>query len=326
METAPLGHDAGGKPVYLSEIWPSAGEVARVLADCHTPEMYRSGYATLFEGAPEWRALRGAPGALYPWDETSTFLRKPGYFDHVPATPPALADITGMRPLAILGDMITTDHLAPAGRIAVNSPAGRYLTARGVATAEFHGYGIRRGNHEVAMRATLAAPRLRNEMLPGSEGGDTRLQPDGNTLAIFDAAEVYRSRSVPLIIIAGREYGAGSSRDWAAKGPALLGVRVVVAESFEQIHRSNLIGMGVLPLRFISVSRTELRLDGSETYDVLGIAQLAPHAALTLRIHPAGNPAIEVAVEACIDTQEELAAYRHGGILPQVYREFAGGA
>ncbi len=323
LATMPLGHDSHGAPVYLRELWPAPAEVATLLAANLTPQMYRDSYEHLFDGTPEWRALRGAASALFAWDDDSTFLRRPTYFDDVPATPAALTDLHGLRPLAILGDMITTDHLAPAGRISRDSPAGRYLQAHKTPASEFHGYGIRRGNHEVAMRATLAAPRLKNEMLPGSEGGNTKLQPDGNTLAIFDAAEIYRSRGEATIIVAGREYGAGSSRDWAAKGPAMIGVRAVVAESYEKIHRSNLVGMGVLPLAFKSTTRGALQLDGSETFDVIGIASgLAPHATLTLRIHRADGAAIEVAVEACIDTAEELTAYRHGGILPQVYREF----
>ncbi len=323
LATMPLGHDSHGAPVYLRELWPAPAEVATLLAANLTPQMYRDSYEHLFDGTPEWRALRGEASALFAWDDHSTFLRRPTYFDDVPAAPAALTDLHGLRPLAILGDMITTDHLAPAGRISRDSPAGRYLHAHNTPASEFHSYGIRRGNHEVAMRATLAAPRLKNEMLPDSEGGNTKLQPDGNTLAIFDAAEIYRSRGEAAIIIAGREYGAGSSRDWAATGPAMIGVRAVVAESYEKIHRSNLVGMGVLPLAFKSTTRSALQLDGSETFDVIGIAsRLAPHATLTLRIHRADGAAIDVAVEACIDTAEELTAYRHGGILPQVYREF----
>ena len=326
LATMPLGHDTHGRPVYLRELWPTPAEVSALLAANLTPQMYRDSYAHLFDGTPEWRALRGEASALFAWNEKSTFLRRPTYFDEVPAAPPAPTDLHGLRPLAILGDMITTDHLAPAGRISRDSPAGRYLLAHHTAASEFHSYGIRRGNHEVAMRATLAAPRLKNEMLPGSEGGNTKLQPDGTTLAIFDAAEIYRSRGEAAIIIAGREYGAGSSRDWAAKGPAMIGVRAVVAESYEKIHRSNLVGMGVLPLAFKSTTRSALQLDGSETFDVLGVAGgLTPHATLTLRIHRADGTTLDVAVDACIDTAEELTAYRHGGILPQVYREFVAG-
>jgi aconitate hydratase len=317
-----VGRDENGKPVYLRELWPAAKEVAAVLADCLTPEMYRASYAQLFEGAAEWRALKGQPNARFAWRADSTFLRMPPFFQNLPAHPAAPADITGMRPLAILGDMITTDHLAPAGRISADSPAGRYLAGHGLAAKDFHAYGIRRGNHEVAMRATLDSPRLKNAMVPGTEGGYTRLQPDGEVRAIFDAAEIYRSRGVPLIIIAGREYGAGSSRDWAAKGPALLGVRAVAAESFEHIHRANLVGMGVLPLTFKAVRLADLQLDGSEIFDLTGVAAAAPRATLNLCIRRANGSVQDVAVELRIDTGEELAAWRQGGLLPQVYREF----
>jgi aconitate hydratase len=231
-----------------------------------------------------------------------------------------------MRPLAILGDMVTTDHLAPAGAIAVNSPAGRYLAEHGVAPVQFQNYGFRRGNHEVAMRGAFMSGRLRNAMVPGTEGGYTRVQPEGETLAIYDAAQRYRSRGVPLIVIAGREYGAGSSRDWAAKGPALLGVLVVVAESFERIHRANLVGMGVLPLELCEARVADLAFDGTETFDVMGIAAgLRPGAILTLRIHRAHGSARDVRVIARIDTADELEQYGHGGILPQVYRQLTRG-
>ncbi len=319
----PLGADAQGKPVFLRDLWPSSDEVAKVLGACLKPEMYRASYEHIFEGSPEWRALKGEASALFPWRADSTSLRMPPYFENVPPVPAPPRDLSGMRPLAILGDMITTDHLAPAGRITTDSPAGRYLAAHGLAAKDFHAYGIRRGNHEVAMRATLASPRLKNAMVPGSEGGNTRVQPDGEVHAIYDAAEIYRSRGEPLIIFAGREYGAGSSRDWAAKGPALLGVRAVAAESFEHIHRSNLVGMGVLPLTFKAARLADLKLDGSETFDLTGIsAGLAPRAELTLTIHRKDGGTQNVAVDLRIDTNEELAAYRQGGLLPQVYREF----
>jgi len=318
----PLGKGADGKPVYLHEVWPTPDEVAQVLAASLTPELYRASYETLFRGAPEWEAMRGDDTPLYPWRNASTFLRRPIYFDDVPPQPAASGDIVGMRPLAILGDMVTTDHLAPAGNIAANSPAGRYLEARGIAQSDFQNYGFRRGNHEVAMRAALGSGRLKNAMVPGTEGGCTKLQPEGKVMAIFDAAEAYRSRGVPLVVVAGREYGAGSSRDWAAKGPALLGVRAVVAETFERIHRSNLVGMGVLPLELAGARTADLKLDGTEVYDVVGIdAGLEPGARLTLRIRRANGSTSEVGVTARIDTAEELEYYRHGGILPQVYRE-----
>jgi aconitate hydratase len=326
LEREPLGAGSDGVELFLRDVWPSPEEVARTLAECVTPDLYRSSYEHLFEGAPEWQALRGEAAPHFPWSADSTFVRRPPYFDALPAQPPALADLTGMRPLAMLGDMVTTDHISPAGSIASDSPTARYLTERGLKPAEFHSYGTRRGNHEVGMRGTFASMRLKNAMVPGSEGGSTMLQPDGKVMAIYDAAEAYRSRGVPLVVIAGRDYGAGSSRDWAAKGPALLGVRAVVAESFERIHRSNLVGMGVLPLELRNTTRADLALDGTEMFDVLGIADdMRPGAELRLRIHRAGGAMDELPVASRIDTAEELVYYRHGGILPYVYREMIAG-
>jgi aconitate hydratase len=318
----PLGVDADGKPVLLRDVWPTPADVAQVLESALTPQLYRESYERLFEGAPEWQALRGDGAALYPWQPSSTFLRRPTYFDDLADAPAQLADISGMRPLAILGDMVTTDHLAPAGTITAKSPAGRYLAQHGVAAGDFQNYGFRRGNHELAMRGAFMSGRLRNAMVPGTEGGYTKLQPEGESMAIYDAAERYRTRGVPLIVIAGREYGAGSSRDWAAKGPALLGVRAVVAESFERIHRANLVGMGVLPLEFRDVRVADLALDGSEVLDIEGITQsLQPAALLKLCIHRTDGTVTDVRVTARIDTADELEQYRHGGILPQVYRQ-----
>ncbi|MGE5525198.1 MAG: aconitate hydratase AcnA [Rhodospirillaceae bacterium] len=325
LDTEPLGTDRDGRAVYLRDVWPAPAEVARVLSTALTAELYRDSYARLFEGAPEWQALRGDGSPLYRWQTASTFLRRPTYFDEVPETPPPLGDIEGMRPLAILGDMVTTDHLAPAGTISVNSPAGRYLAERGVAAADFQNYGFRRGNHEIAMRGAFMSGRLRNAMVPGTEGGYTRLYPEGETMPIYDAAQQYSSRGVPLIVIAGREYGAGSSRDWAAKGPALLGVRVVLAESFERIHRSNLVGMGVLPLELRGLRVADLALDGTELFDVVGIAGgLRPGAMLEVRIHRSNGTTYETRAVARIDTLDELEQYRQGGILPQVYRQLTG--
>ncbi|MBI3043162.1 MAG: aconitate hydratase AcnA [Betaproteobacteria bacterium] len=322
LESEPLGADRGGKPVFLRDIWPSAEEVARTLAASVTPDVYRASFEHLFEGAPEWRALRGESSALFPWREDSTFLRKPPFFDGIARTPPATGKLEGMRPLAILGDMVTTDHLSPNNTIAADSPAARYLAERGVAPADFQTHGFRRGNHEMAMRGTFASPRLKNAMTPQMEGPFTRLQPDGTIVPIFDAAQAYRSRGVPLIVIAGREYGAGSSRDWAAKGPALLGVRAVAAGSFERIHRSNLVGMGVLPLEFKHGPHGKLKLDGTETFDVVGLGEnLKTRAALVLRVRRAGGEIEEIPVLCRIDTDEELLYFRHGGILPYVYRE-----
>ena len=322
MDNEPLGADRDGKPVLLRDIWPPAEEIAQSLAASVTPDVYRASFEHLFEGAPEWQALRGASSPLFPWREDSTFLRRPPFFDGVARTPPPIGGLDGMRPLAILGDMITTDHLSPNNTIAADTPAARYLAERGVAPADFQTHGFRRGNHEMALRGTFASPRLKNAMTPQAEGPFTKLQPDGTVVPIFDAAQVYRSRGVPLIVIAGRDYGAGSSRDWAAKGPALLGVRAVVAESFERIHRSNLVGMGVLPLELKGARREDLKLDGTETFDVAGLgADLKTRAELALRVRRAGGGVDEIPVLCRIDTDEELLYYRHGGILPYVYRE-----
>jgi len=323
LERTPLGLTKNGKFLFLKDIVPSPEEVSHVLASALTPELYRASYANLFEGTAQWRALRSeSVPALFPWRAGSTYLCRPPFFDHLPPVPPPLRDITGMRPLAILGDMVTTDHMAPAGMIATDSPAGRYLVEHGVTPAQFHGYSPRRGNHDIAVRSAFMSMRLKNDMAPGTEGGVTTLQPDGKVMAIFDAAQAYRARGEPLIIIAGREYGAGSSRDWAAKGPALLGVRAVVAESFERIHRSNLVGMGVLPLELIGRRRSDLLLDGTETFDVTGVAAgLSLRGTLTLRVHRAGGHLDEYPVLCRIETAEELSYYRHGGLLPYVYRE-----
>lgn len=322
LETEPLGDDAVGKPVYLRDIWPSAEEVADTLRSSLTPDLYRTSYERLFEGASEWRALRGEATPVFRWSPDSTFLRKPPFFEGVSREVVPQRPLTGMRALAILGDMVTTDHLSPNNTISAGSVAAKYLTERGVKPADFQTYGFRRGNHEMALRGTFASVRLKNEMVPGTEGAYTKLQPEGTTLPIFDAAEIYRGRGVSLILFAGREYGAGSSRDWAAKGPALLGVRVVVAEGFERIHRSNLVGMGVLPLELKGIKRVDLRIDGTEVFDVSVNTQgLKPGAGLTLCIHRASGVTEEVKVVCRIDTAEELTYYRHGGILPYVYRE-----
>ncbi len=322
LENDPLGDDPGGNPVYLRDIWPSADEIADTMRLSHTPELYRTSYERLFDGTPEWQALRGEATPVFPWSAGSTFLSRPPFFENVPAQAVPQAPLTGMRALAILGDMVTTDHLSPNNTISSGSVAAAFLTDRGVKPAEFQTYGFRRGNHEIALRGTFASNRLKNEMVPGTEGPYTALQPDGKTLPIFEAAGIYRGRGVPLIIIAGREYGAGSSRDWAAKGTALLGVRAVVAESFERIHRSNLVGMGVLPLELKGTRRADLQLDGTEVFDVVepGPA-LKPGAELSLSIRRANGISSRVNVICRIDTAEEMTYYRHGGILPYVYRE-----
>ncbi len=322
LDQEPLGTDRHGQPVFLTDIWPDAEEVARTLATSVTPDVYRTSFEHLFEGAPDWQALRGESSPLFPWTENSTFLRKPPFFENLSRTVPGIGQLEGLRPLAMLGDMITTDHLSPNNTIAAESPAARYLTERGVKTADFQTHGFRRGNHEMALRGTFASPRLKNAMVPQMEGPFTKLQPDGVVVPIFEAAQTYRDRGVPLILIAGHEYGAGSSRDWAAKGPALLGVRAVAAESFERIHRSNLVGMGVLPLELDGARRDALKLDGTETFDIAGLdEELKTRAELTLRVRRPDGRIDDVPVLCRIDTDEELLYYRHGGILPYVYRE-----
>jgi aconitate hydratase len=319
FDTEPLGTDPLGRPVYLRDIWPPAEEVDATLRSCLTPDLYRQSYASLFEGAAEWRALKGSATPLFPWSAESTFLRKPPFFEGVSHAIAARPALENMRALAILGHMVTTDHLSPNNTIAADSVAAKYLSERGVKAEDFQTYGFRRGNHEMALRGTFASGRLRNAIVPETEGPYTKLQPEGRTMPIFEAAEVYRSRGTPLVVFAGREYGAGSSRDWAAKGPALLGVRVVVAESFERIHRSNLIGMGVLPLELADVRLADLRLDGTETFDVVG--EPKARAMLTLRICRGSGERREVRVTSRIDTPQELEFFRHGGLLPLVYRE-----
>ncbi len=325
LAAEPLGTDADGAPVYLRDIWPSNREIHETVRAALTPEMFAERYADVFTGDAAWRDMPVGGGLTFEWDENSTYVRKPPYFDGLGLEPAPLADITGARPLAILGDSITTDHISPAGSIAEDSPAGRYLIAHGVERAAFNSYGSRRGNHEVMMRGTFANIRLRNEMAPGTEGGVTRHMPDGETMSIFDAAMRYREDGVPLIVIAGREYGTGSSRDWAAKGPSLLGVRAVIAESFERIHRSNLVGMGILPLLFPEgVTRKTLGLDGSETFDITGIAGgITPRMEVSCRIVRADGSSETVALICRIDTEDEVEYVRHGGILHYVLRGLA---
>ncbi len=321
----PLGKDRDGNPVYLRDIWPSPAEVAEAVRRAVTREMFTTSYADIFAGDEHWAAIAGdAAGLTYAWDPASTYVRRPPYFEAMPREAPArVEDIRGARLLALLGDSITTDHISPAGAIPVDSPAGRYLIAQGVEPRDFNSYGARRGNHEVMMRGTFANIRLRNEMVPGKEGGWTRLMPEGEVMPIYDAAMAYRERGVPLLVVGGREYGTGSSRDWAAKGTLLLGVRAVIAESFERIHRANLVGMGVLPLTFPEgVGRRTLGLDGSETFDLVGLEDgLRPRATLRLTIRRADGSVQEVELLCRLDTEDEVEYYRHGGILHYVLRQ-----
>jgi aconitate hydratase len=318
----PLGEDADGKPVHLRDIWPSSQEVDATVQKSVSPDMFKKRYGDVFRGPEEWRKVKVGGGMTFTWDMGSTYIAHPPYFDNMPKEPAPLTDIALARPLAILGDSITTDHISPAGSIKKEGPAGAYLMGFQVRPADFNSYGARRGHHEVMMRGTFANIRIRNEMVPGVEGGMTKHLPDGNTMPIYDAAMEYKKENTPLIIIAGKEYGTGSSRDWAAKGTLLLGVRAVIAESFERIHRSNLVGMGVLPLQFKDgTNRQTLMLDGSERYDILGVAAgLKPRIDLACRIHRADGKVDTVSLLCRIDTLDELEYFRHGGILQYVLR------
>ena len=326
ITSEPLGEDADGVAVYLKDIWPGNDEVRAAIAQSVTPQMFSEQYADAFTGSAEWQAIDAPQGLTYEWQDGSTYVKNPPYFDGMEAEPAALEDVTGARILALLGDSVTTDHISPAGAIKYDSPGGAYLTERQVAQADFNSYGSRRGNHEVMMRGTFANVRIRNEMAPGTEGGVTRHMPDGRATSMFEAAEEYFGEDTPLVVIAGKEYGTGSSRDWAAKGTRLLGVKAVIAESFERIHRSNLVGMGVLPLLFPDgVTRQTLALDGSEVIDLTGVAGgVTPGMTVACRITRADG-AVEILDLNCrIDTAEEAEYFRHGGILHYVLRGLAG--
>ncbi len=322
LTTESLGTDSAGKPVYLREIWPTPQEVESTVRAAVTTEQYRKEYSEVFEGDAHWKGMQVPEGDLYRWDANSTYIKLPPYFENMPKNPPALADISGARVLAVLGDSVTTDHISPAGSIAVDSPAGKYLIAHGVKPHEFNSYGARRGNHEVMMRGTFANIRLRNQLAPGTEGSWTLHLPDGEKQFIYDAAVKYREEGVPLLVIAGKEYGSGSSRDWAAKGTRLLGIRAVLAESYERIHRSNLVGMGVLPLEFSpGETRESMGLTGHEVYSVEGIATLTPRKEATVHAKSADGKVKTFKVRIRVDTPEEVSYYRHGGILPYVLRQ-----
>jgi aconitate hydratase len=315
----PLGVDRDGKPVYLRDLWPSASEIEAAVADAVTAGLFRASYATLFEGGEAWDQLSGASGELFPFDPASTYIRRPPYLDDV-SPHVAIDDIRGARALLMLGDAITTDHISPVGSIAADSPAARYLREHGVAPRDFNAYGSRRANHEVMVRGTFANIRLRNALANGAEGGVTRHMPSGELTSVFDAAMLYADERVPLVVIAGREYGAGSSRDWAAKGAALLGVRAVIAESFERIHRQNLVCMGVLPLQFpAGVTRETLALDGSETFDLVDVARSAvPRGEIALAIHRADGRIDTVRLRCRIETASEREVWAAGGMMPFV--------
>jgi aconitate hydratase len=318
----PLGHDKKGKPVYLKDIWPSNKEIAATVAKCVTQGSFERRYADVFKGDVNWRKVKVGAGQTYDWDPASTYIQNPPYFSGMTEAAGTPGDIVSARPLAILGDKITTDHISPAGSIKKDGPAGSFLIGKGVAPADFNEFGARRGNHEVMMRGTFANIRIKNEMVPGVEGGVTKHQPSGEVLSIYDAAMRYKEQRVPLVIVGGKEYGNGSSRDWAAKGTLLLGVKAVLVESFERIHRSNLVGMGVLPLQFLDgTDRKTLALNGTELFDIGGIAGgLKPRQTLTVTISRANGIVDKIDVLCRIDTAEEIEYYRHGGVLQYVLR------
>ncbi|HET6950006.1 MAG TPA: aconitate hydratase, partial [Acidimicrobiales bacterium] len=330
LTTEPLGDDPDGRPVYLRDLWPTSAEVNEAVEASLASGMFRTAYGQVFDGDERWQALPVPEGGAYAWSEDSTYVRRPPYFDDMPSDPAPLADIVDARPLALLGDSVTTDHISPAGAIHPDSPAGRWLVAAGVEPADFNSYGSRRGNHEVMIRGTFANRRIRNRLAPGTEGGVTVHLPSGEQTSIYDAAERYRTDGVPLVVLAGKEYGSGSSRDWAAKGTALLGVRAVIAESFERIHRSNLVGMGVLPLQLADGATLDsLGLDAGTvsgaTFTVRGLASVAPGSLLGARLTvEAGDTTIPVI--ARLDTPMEATYYEHGGILPYVLRQQLAGA
>jgi len=325
IQKEPLGIDENGKKVYLKDIWPTAEEVEDVVRHSVRCEMFQKEYSEVFQGDATWNSIHVPIGDLYDWSDSSTYIKKPPYFDDMADPTKAIHNLSGLRVLASLGDSVTTDHISPAGSIPVDSPAGKYLIGLGVKPADFNSYGARRGNHEVMVRGTLANIRLRNLLALGTEGGWTTHIPSGEKMFIYDASMRYQQEGTPLLIIAGKEYGSGSSRDWAAKGTLLLGVKAVIAESFERIHRSNLVGMGVLPMQFLpNENRESLCLSGFETYFIEGIPEAisqGKHA----KVRAAGPDGAEVKFEAVvrIDTPQEVEYFRNGGILPYVLRQIA---
>jgi len=322
LTNEPLGNDSSGKPVYLREIWPTPQEVEATVRQAVSQEQYQRQYAAVYDGDEHWRGMSVPEGDLYQWDPKSTYIKLPPYFENMAKTAPPLADIHGARVLAVLGDSITTDHISPAGSIGLDTPAAKYLIANGVKPHEFNSYGARRGNHEVMARGTFANIRLKNELAPGTEGGWTTYQPGGEQMTIYDASVKYREAGVPLMIIAGKEYGSGSSRDWAAKGPKLLGVRAVIAESYERIHRSNLVGMGILPLEFrLGENRETLGLTGQETFEIIGVTSLSPRSSIEVQAKSPDGALRPFSAIARVDTPEEVAYYQHGGILTYVLRQ-----
>jgi len=324
LSSEPLGEDKDGNPVYLKDIWPSQKEIADLVEKTVTREAFQSKYAEVFEGDEKWREIETSEGETYDWPPLSTYVQNPPYFQGMDKEPGTISDIKGAKMLALLGDMVTTDHISPAGSFKPSTPAGQYLTERQVPVREFNSYGSRRGNHEVMMRGTFANIRIRNEMLDGVEGGYTK-GPDGNETSIFDAAMAYQEQGTPLVVVGGEQYGAGSSRDWAAKGTNLLGVKAVIAENFERIHRSNLVGMGVIPFEFTGGdTRTTLNLTGSETFDITGLeGDMKPQAEVPCTITYADDTTKEITLKSRIDTAVEKEYVENGGVLHYVLRNLA---
>jgi aconitate hydratase len=324
LTTEPLGSDKNGKPVFLHEIWPSNEEIGKTVAHAVQSAMFKTRYGDVYTGDERWRGMRAPAGERYAWDPKSEYVKPAPYFDGMPAKPEAKPDIVDARVLAVLGDSVTTDHISPAGSIAKSSPAAKYLIEHGIEQRDFNSYGARRGNHEVMMRGTFANTRLKNMLVPGVEGGVTRYLPTGEQMSIYDAAMRYKADKTPLIVLAGKEYGSGSSRDWAAKGPMLLGITAVIAESLEKIHRSNLIGMGILPLEFApGATRDSLGLTGEESFTIRGLANIEPRQMIKVEAKAPGGKTTAFDARVRIDTPDEMQYYRHGGILQYVLRQIA---
>jgi len=318
----PLGLDINGKEIYLKDIWPSNKEIEEVLLNSLNPEMFRERYSNVSKGPQQWQKIKTKQSSIYEWDDNSTYVKKPPFFENLSPEPDGFKPIKDARPLLILGDSVTTDHISPAGSIQRESPTGEYFMKHQILPKDYNSYGSRRGNHEVMMRGTFANIRIRNEVAPGTEGGFTKLFPENKVMPIYDAVVEYKNRGTDLIIVGGKEYGTGSSRDWAAKGTKLLGVKAVLAESFERIHRSNLIGMGVLPLQFIKgINRQNLKLNGSELFTVKKIENgIEPSEELELEIKYNNSDIKKIRVLSRIDTKNELEYYKNGGILQYVLR------
>jgi aconitate hydratase len=325
ITSEPLGQSKDGKDIFLKDLWPTNQEIQDAINASLNRDMFIERYANVFDGTPEWQDVPVSESKTYNWNDKSTYIQHPPYFQGMGESVAPTKNIMGARPLALLGDSITTDHISPAGAIKSDSPAGKYLQEKGVARADFNSYGSRRGNHEVMMRGTFANIRLRNLMAPGTEGGWTTHQPTGDVMSIYDAAMEYQKTETPLVVIGGKEYGTGSSRDWAAKGTILLGVKAVIVESFERIHRSNLVGMGVLPLQFKAGDNQEsLKLDGTEIFDITGIeGDITPRQDVNIKIHYADGTSRNITALCRIDTENEGEYYKNGGILHYVLRRLA---